>query len=163
VKPKKQEPLLPSQVASGVNRDDMSRRFEEEYPHRPHPLSSTFVHGDTLPAVGQVATVQVDLLRPMRGLQGFATTWFLVSGLVVEVMDRWRIRAELTTSTDNAPRSLHADWDVVLTYDGAWLYPWRLVSMRRRMNPGPILQAPSLYSCQSSCFVTWRRCSSRCM
>ena len=135
MKPPKQERLLPRQVKGGVNRDDMSQLFKEEYPHRPHPLSSTFVHGDTPPAVGQVATVQVDLVRPLRGIQGRDTTWFLVNGLVVEVLDPWRVRAELTTSTDNAPHSLYAEWDVVLTYDGSWAYPWRLVSRRRKIRP----------------------------
>lgn len=131
MKPSNAVRLLPRQVKGGANRDDMSHRFKEEYAHRPHPLSSNFVHGDTLPAVGQVATVEVQLVRPMRGNLGGTTTWFWVSGLVVEVMDRWRVRAELRTSTDNAPRSLYADWDVVLTYDGSWVFPWRMVSMQR--------------------------------
>jgi hypothetical protein len=126
-----EEALLPRLVKDGFNRDDVTKKYEREQQEHPHPLGDKFLHGDSVPTVGQVAKVHVNLERPMKGNFGGQTTWFLMTGLVVEVLDRWRVRAELTTSTDNAPPSFYATWDVVLTYDGTYTCPWMLVSMRR--------------------------------
>jgi hypothetical protein len=123
-------PGLPRLIKDGFNRDDITRKYERDQQERPHPLGDKFLHGDSVPTVGQVAKVQVNLARPMKGNFGGQTTWFLMTGLVVEVLDCWRVRAELTPSSDNAPRSFYANWDVVLTYDGAYTCPWILVSMR---------------------------------